>query len=80
LQTVIHAAAFYSAFFDISRFIAFYAENVLPGVYVKLLLYSLAARGNPLQTDPWLMELYRDGVAIHCVFEPCAGAATLKRG
>lgn len=36
------------------------------GVYVKLLLYRLAAWA-PLQTDPRLMELYCDGVAIQCV-------------
>lgn len=42
------------------------AAKRLPGVYVKLLLYRLAAWA-PLQTDPRLMELYCDGVAIQCV-------------
>ncbi len=48
------------------RFITLSAAKRLPGVYVKLLLYRLAARA-PLQTDPRLMELYCDGVAIQCV-------------
>lgn len=39
------------AFFGILRFIAFSTSKRLPGVYVKLLLYRLAARA-PLQTDP----------------------------
>lgn len=53
-------------FFGILRFITLSAAKRLPGVYVKLLLYRLAARA-PLQTDPRLMELYCDGVAIQCV-------------